>query len=1537
MRPPGESARRRGGFALVLALTVMSLLVLIVLSLAGFLTIETRLAENGLQLTRARLNAIMGGRLALGHLQQEAGPDQRSTATGELAGVPPTASLPSPWVLGTAATERISQGRTRWTGVWRTDQPDQPPAWLISGKGGANPSLDSTAYLAQSASLSGSTDYPTTHWAPWQVDYPSAFSGEPMAVLVGDGSAGLDPGPDGALGTTDDIDLRVALPRMPFPGAQRGQVAGGFAYWIGDEGVKARVNLPEPRSLAGAAPGNLEAVDALRAPSRQGTHLLTGLKSVDVASPATLLALVQADALSAPNVPGYTLADPDARLPSNRAMFHDHTYWSAGVLADGYRGGLRRDLSLAFEMDDREFDRSEFGNGLGEPAGIGHATELYTSWTNPANGALQGRRSWHPGFPQRADGGILAADPRPRVWVPIWEGNPDNPERAITTSGSLYKAWSPVFIREDEMGQPLKNPLTLPNFNLEAPFNQPRRLVGPLWHLVRDYYRLYKEVDWVSGSPRLDARAFFPNIDQFVRGGYRPDPASGGDAAFSRYDTDNAYWSNGGTAGDGQNIYGDTPDPMGVINGTKAFRFQPRAVRGAYMPTLHRLSLVLSMKKVADGPDFRLKLFCTPVVALHNPYNVSLRLRAPASSTDPRTQGYAGRLSFSGFYDLKILVRTHVGNDPLNAAMETRGTRLDYAFGIRAGTSNVNDENFSALIPELTLAPGETVVLSSRDSLSSTEIAGPTGNLLRMTPGFFITGGFHTDLVTHALSSAGNPNHSTTPQASRFLGPGRSAALPNGDTISTWFNAEDMYWRHWFYLSSFGRQSRANDSTQDTPPTLHEVLGARKASSRASHALMINLGNFNSDGNLNFGDPGSAALPVRIGPMANIRDFAEPGKPPSVIGVIDTQMRVADTARRTSYNRALLSWADAQANPVPAPHPNWLFSNPLAQTSGSPGHIFADMLGLPKPQISTSIGNPNLRTQFFSGDELALNGASLSWSGLLQVDSASPDGRRAFGGASHGTNGSTSVTQVEVPVTAPLSIGQLMHANVSVWAWFPYHTVGNSFANVSVPKDKSWVHSINPAEVNATSGIKQTPRSGGHTMPDMAWLMNNALWDAFYFSGAAPRLKASRSGDYNNVRRQTTQEVLDAFAAGAQPLANPRMRLVQPSGQPRAAEAFAAAGFHSPDGTNAPDGHRRLAGYLLNDGALNVNSLSVEAWVSLLGSVRQVGLGATGAGSVRFPRLVGTEAQQAAARNLRDRSYWDGFVAMSDAQVRALAEGIVDEVRARARFHQRTERDQEYPPASRRFRGFPTALEPGTPFLGLNEFVNRFLGPTKQPGAHVRRSLYTIRSDSAEAASPALPATARKHFWTFGSGTLESAIGRADRALGANAIAGPPAGAQAIVAAVSHNWTYASRGLPYGGGGSRTGMPIGYFLRNVQTPAPDATDSDTGAAANRSHTGFGAPGCLFQGDLLQALGPALASRSDTFVIRAHGDGATLAEASFRPANAVLELVVQRLPEYLDARNAPEVRPSDPGLRAVNRALGRRFKVVSARWLTPGTL
>jgi hypothetical protein len=170
------------------------------------------------------------------------------------------------------------------------------------------------------------------------------------------------------------------------------------------------------------------------------------------------------------------------------------------------------------------------------------------------------------------------------------------------------------------------------------------------------------------------------------------------------------------------------------------------------------------------------------------------------------------------------------------------------------------------------------------------------------------------------------------------------------------------------------------------------------------------------------------------------------------------------------------------------------------------------------------------------------------------------------------------------------------------------------------------------------------------------------------------------------------------------------------------------------------------------------------------------------------------------------------------------------------------------------------------------------------------------------------------------SGVLESAIARADKTLGSATLASTPSNGAIIDPSVSHNWK--NNGATNGGS---TGMPPGVFWRNVEILTPDDN-------TNRTHNGFGAAGCLFQGDLLQALGPRLATRSDTFTIRAYGEATDDSGAN---ANCVIELVVQRTPESIDNKTQPHERIEDlakSDAKNINSLLGRRFIIISARWL-----
>lgn len=1468
----------------------MAMIVLTVLVLAAFITVEMRASKWLTLNARSRLNATMSARLALAHLQQTAGPDGRSTATGELACNP--ASI-SPYDPNLTWHSRLGQGQRYWTGVWRTDKPDEPPQWLVSGRGG-KPLDDSVPYLLQTASLAGATDYDPGYWAPWQTDYPLAFSTggtESFAALVGNGSATLDAGPDGLIGTSDDLDGRIALPKIALPGTWPNSTTGNIAYWIGDEGVKAALHLNESRDPSKAAPNSLTTATTLRSPGRRGTELLLGHKSVDpylvnrakIVSAATLLLLK-----------GYDVNDAAANLqPANKLTFHHHTLWSAGVLADSYRGGLRRDLSLAFEMDDSQFDKSDFGSGAGHET----VTEAYT-----ADLLLGKRRSWFPsyGTAKVNPGLITSPDPRPRVWVPMYEVNADNPGRNLGNAGSKYLPWTPVFLREDEVGQPLTDtssspPPTTVNSLWDG---QPRRLVGPLWHLVRDYYRLYKDIDWTANTPALGARAFYPNTNQFDKGGYRMHK-------YARFDLDDALWSGGGKVTapftDG---YDSTPDPLGWINGLKGGdltghgvgRFIPRAVRGAYMPTVHRFSMVFSLRTVNVGGYYTLKLVCTPVLVMHNPYNVQIKLKEPTTAEpDPRVKGGL-KLVFSQFEQMRLQIFTHQDNDPALPFATTATTRLvDSLYNFTAAASGAtasNPENLVAVVPATTLEPGEFAVFTTKDLVDASTLdrsneATPVP-ILKMQRGFYFTGGFHTDI-----------------KASSVAAPYKFAA---SDQIRCCLDlTSSMYWHHWIYINSGWKKSLRDDTVNADGQDLgfDEVLGTSRNNSYSSYAHYINVGGSNF-GVTQLGDGGSVTNPVIIGPVAAIRTIGETAPGP-VVAAFDTRARLPDTARTTSHNRTVLPWFAAQSSPVPAAHPTWLFSNPLPQTSSNPA-----LNGLP------GIGTASLRTQLFGGDELGLNGSASSWSPLLQVHAATANGGNALGGSSHGAAGLSRSTEVEIPLTAPTSLGQLMHANLSTWDWMPYRTVGNSFPSMVVPLDKAW-----------TQGTPHTNASyiGGHTFGDMTYLMNNALWDSFYFSGAAPTLadSGSRQGNYNQVRSRTLAEVMNDFASGTNTLGNPNLMLYQRSAN-SAASAITADGFATDSNGRATDGYRRFSSYLLNVGAFNVNSTSVEAWTALYGSLKGIALGSQAANApaasnnARFPRILGDASQGPATRNIADAAYWNGYANLSDNQIRALALATVAEVKARAQFLQRTERDQEYPPATRRFRGFPPAQSPGTPFLGLCEFVNRYLGPTRTAGATVsnlvtlNRSYYPIENT---AAATVLPTAAQNVRWMFRSGTLESAIARADKTLGSESLAKMPTGGKMIDPSISHNW------LNQGVAGGRTGMPPGLYFRNVEVLDPDNV--------NRTHNGFGANGCLFQGDLLQALGPMLATRSDTFRIRAYGEAT---DEGGTTQGATLELVVQRTPDYMDPANAAHDRLRDSNRSPVNVLLGRRFIIVSFKWLSP---
>lgn len=105
--------------------------------------------------------------------------------------------------------------------------------------------------------------------------------------------------------------------------------------------------------------------------------------------------------------------------------------------------------------------------------------------------------------------------------------------------------------------------------------------------------------------------------------------------------------------------------------------------------------------------------------------------------------------------------------------------------------------------------------------------------------------------------------------------------------------------------------------------------------------------------------------------------------------------------------------------------------------------------------------------------------------------------------------------------------------------------------------------------------------------------------------------------------------------------------------------------------------------------------------------------------------------------------------------------------------------------------------------------------------------------------------------------------------------------------------------------------------------------------AAEGHRAYGFPGWVRQADVLRPLAPVLSARDDTFVIRAYGESKNPVTGETQ-SNAWCEAVVQRRADYVDNKqDEATVLPSDSTLASeINKRFGRRFTVVSFRWLSP---
>jgi Tfp pilus assembly protein PilX len=311
-------SRARRGFALLITITLLAFLVILLVGLATYTRVETAVAGNTQRQAQARQNALVGLNLAVAQLQKYAGPDTRVTATAE--------SFPS-----------VNSQKRRYTGVWHSDpaataDPTTPLAWLVSG-------LETGA----------------------TVDVTQAIPAASRVALTGpktDGSTFLANGNPGANNVVAPLQS-ITAPGVP--GVNGTPVIGRYAWWVGDQGVKAPVAVPDASASVAYAPW--DTADA-RLRLRQQIPLGAGAVSTTGAPvfeprDAASSPLVSANRVVAtsqlaflktasPTGAAVTTAASAIGLTPVQQNFHNWSPNNYAVLASTApaSAGLRRDLSL---------------------------------------------------------------------------------------------------------------------------------------------------------------------------------------------------------------------------------------------------------------------------------------------------------------------------------------------------------------------------------------------------------------------------------------------------------------------------------------------------------------------------------------------------------------------------------------------------------------------------------------------------------------------------------------------------------------------------------------------------------------------------------------------------------------------------------------------------------------------------------------------------------------------------------------------------------------------------------------------------------------------------------------------------------------------------------------------------------------------------------------------------------------------------------------------------------------------------------------
>ena len=553
-------------------------------------------------------------------------------------------------------------------------------------------------------------------------------------------------------------------------------------------------------------------------------------------------------------------------------------------------------------------------------------------------------------------------------------------------------------------------------------------------------------------------------------------------------------------------------------------------------------------------------------------------------------------------------------------------------------------------------------------------------------------------------------------------------------------------------------------------------------------------------------------------------------------------------------------------------------------------------------------------------------------------------------------SGSTHAVMFETPKGKVLSLLQYRHANLNNYLHGPSYALGNSYATTQVARHRSWgrVQSVTKKptsdggmlsvsknmedEESAIAFYKnllgdEVARARGfnnfiewnidpsqgfapwrywgadqlnhqNTTIDHSYYLNRALLDGYFLSGSKTGKDYSNEND--TLLGQRFRPFLWDTASGQafNPASHSDIvgnnRLV---GYLRNGEWKDSLTTYNSQDDEDDYRYQTIAGDLLLEGAFNVNSTSVDAWIAQLSSLR----------GLQIQRLDGSSAGVASnetpvVRFLNEpaSNNWNDLRTLTDEEIENLAKSLVKQVKLRG------------------------------PFLSFADFVNRRLAlgpmdsdPSKSKGTRVNFVLRDLNNWEKE-----------DRFTTQGlRGAVQSAIAEAglndegswttddwipkvplfrydssgrlfDSSYGlrASALNSPsldPGGSTPRSWGIGSSTQLKLISLPDVNGNGSLDSIRDDIITYPSTKFGEAPENLL--AVEHLATGANKPGWVMQADLLSPLAPVSSARSDTFVIRVMGE-----TNSDSPARAWIELVVQRTPDFVKPDIDPaHHRPHEP--------------------------